>query len=71
MRGRRIGGDYFGLMEMPVVRGRAFAATDRPDAPRVAVVNESFARRYWPGSEAVGRTFTISAFNSAYACLTA
>jgi predicted permease len=55
-----VGGDYFGLMEMPVVRGRAFAASDRPGAPRVAVVNESFARRYWPTSEAVGRTFTVS-----------
>lgn len=48
--------EYFETLGVPVLRGRAFAATDRPDTPRVAVVNAALARRFWgdPGS-AVGR----------------
>ena len=38
-------------MGVPIVEGRAFADADRPETPRVAVVNETFARRYWPRRE--------------------
>jgi putative ABC transport system permease protein len=48
---------YFRTLGVPIVEGRAFLDTDRPDTPRVAVVNETFARRYWPGKSAIGRTF--------------
>ena len=48
---------YFETMGVPIVEGRAFSDTDRPDTPRVAVVNETFARRYWPGQSAVGKVF--------------
>ena len=48
---------YFQTLGVPIVEGRAFADTDRPETPRVAVVNETFARRYWPGESAIGRTF--------------
>ena len=41
----------------PIVEGRAFTDADRPDTPRVAVVNETFARRYWPGESAIGKIF--------------
>ena len=40
--------DYFKTMGVPIVAGRAFTDADRPETPRVAVVNETFARRYWP-----------------------
>ncbi|MGE0362327.1 MAG: ADOP family duplicated permease [Vicinamibacterales bacterium] len=47
---------YFEMMGIPVVRGRTLAAADgRPDAPLAVVVNETMARTYWPGAEAVGR----------------
>ncbi|MEZ5317809.1 MAG: ABC transporter permease [Vicinamibacterales bacterium] len=50
-----IGEDYFETLGIPVVRGRGFLASDTADAPRVAVINEALARRYWPDGDAVGR----------------
>jgi predicted permease len=48
---------YFQTLGVPIVEGRAFTDSDRPETPWVAVVNETFARRYWPGESAIGRTF--------------
>jgi predicted permease len=47
---------YFEVVRMPIVEGRGFAPADDERAARVAVVNQAFARRFWPGG-AVGRTF--------------
>jgi ABC-type antimicrobial peptide transport system permease subunit len=44
-------------MGVSIVEGRGFTDDDRVDTPRVAVVNETFARRFWPGESAVGKTF--------------
>jgi predicted permease len=52
--------EYFATMGIPVVEGRNFAVSDREGAPPVAVVNETMARRFWPNSSAVGRTFRLS-----------
>ena len=49
--------DYFSVLRLPILRGRAFQATDDERAPRVAVVNETLARRVWPDGTAIGRTF--------------
>jgi putative ABC transport system permease protein len=49
--------DYFKTIGVAIVDGRRFTNDDRPDTPRVAIVNETFARRYWPGERAVGKTF--------------
>ena len=46
---------YFKTMGIPILRGRGFLASDTADAPRVAVVNEQFAKHYWPGADAVGK----------------
>ena len=51
---RVVAGDYFRVMGIPVRRGRAFAPTDRADAPPVAIVNESLARLLWPDADPVG-----------------
>jgi putative ABC transport system permease protein len=48
---------FFALMEIPLLQGRAFTATDTADAPRVAVVNETLANLFWPGESPVGRRF--------------
>ena len=48
--------DYFKTIGVPIVEGRAFTSADRPDTPRVAIVNETMARRYWPGESAIGKT---------------
>ena len=53
----RISPRYFAALRIPLVAGRDFTADDNAAAPAVAIVNEAFARRYWPGREALGRTF--------------
>ena len=42
-------------MNIPLLRGRLFEETDGPDAPHVAVVSQSFARRYWPNANVIGK----------------
>jgi predicted permease len=49
--------DYFRTIGVPILEGRAFTDADTPDTPLVAIVNEVFARRYWPGESAIGKTF--------------
>jgi predicted permease len=49
--------EYFDTINMQIVEGRAFRESDRDGAPRVAIVNETFARQAWPGQSAVGRIF--------------
>ena len=51
--------DYFRAMGIGVLRGRTFTDGDREDRPLVAVVNETAARRFWPGRDAVGERFSI------------
>jgi len=50
-----VSADYFKTVEMPIVEGRAFSGADRDGAPRVAVINETFARRLFPGRSAIGQ----------------
>jgi predicted permease len=49
--------EYFRTMGVGIVEGRAFTDADRPDTPRVAIVNETLARRVWPGQSAIGKIF--------------
>jgi putative ABC transport system permease protein len=44
---------YFETMGIPILQGREFGPTDKEGAPRVVVVNETFARRFWPGVDSV------------------
>jgi predicted permease len=50
-----IGPGYFGTMGTTLLQGREFTAADRAGAPRVAVINEAAARRYWPSQNPIGR----------------
>jgi len=52
---------YFEVVSIPILRGRAFRESDRLDTARVAIVNETMARRFWPGDEAIGRRFRTAA----------
>ena len=51
--------DYFKTMGMTVVAGREFNEQDREGVPRTAVINETMARRYWPGQDALGKRITV------------
>ncbi|HET7696385.1 MAG TPA: ABC transporter permease, partial [Vicinamibacterales bacterium] len=46
---------YFQAMGIPIVSGRAFTAADTPTAPPAVIVNETLARRYFPGENVIGR----------------
>ncbi len=46
---------FFETMGIPIMRGRGFLASDTVDTPRVAIVNERFAKHYWPDADAVGK----------------
>jgi putative ABC transport system permease protein len=50
--------DYFKTMRIPLLKGRDFTDRDDLQAPLVAVINETFARREWPNDDAIGRRFT-------------
>jgi predicted permease len=47
--------DYFKTLGMSLLRGRPFSWDDNESAPNVAIVSEGFAKRHWPGEEAIGR----------------
>jgi putative ABC transport system permease protein len=47
--------DYFSTIGSPLLRGRDFTTGDGPDAPRVVIVTRSFAQKFWPDQDAIGR----------------
>jgi predicted permease len=51
--------DYFRAIGIPLIRGRFFTDADTDSAPKVVVINQSMASRYWPGEDAVGKRFTF------------
>ena len=59
------GPDYFDVMGIPFVGGRQFRETDADKAPLVAVVNETFAKHYWPNQDALGKRLRLNDAKSA------
>jgi len=55
-----ISGGYLRTLGIPVVRGREFDPRDRDDSPPVAIVSDSFARRYFPGENPIGRKLIVA-----------
>ena len=53
--------DLIAAMGMRLTRGRAFSEDDRANAPLVAIVNETMARRIWPNESPLGRCFKVGA----------
>lgn len=51
--------DYFKVLGVPLQKGRLFTETDAADGKLVAVLNETAARRYWPGEDPIGKRFAI------------
>jgi predicted permease len=50
----RISPRYFATLQIPLIQGRDFTTRDDRSAPRVAIVNETMARAFWPGGAVVG-----------------
>jgi predicted permease len=53
------GNGFFSTMGIPLIAGRTFNAQDMQNSPKVAVINESMARRFFPNGSAVGHRFGI------------
>jgi putative ABC transport system permease protein len=51
---------YFDTMKMAIIRGRGFTVGDQAETRRVAVVNEEFARAYWPKQDPIGKRFRLN-----------
>jgi predicted permease len=52
---RLVTADYFRTMSIPVLKGRAFTEADNENAEKVALINETLARKYWPAEEPLGK----------------
>ena len=59
--------DYFKTMGITLLRGRAFAETDRAGAQQVVVINETAAKRFWPDEDPVGKRLSIMGARGPYA----
>jgi len=58
--------NYFRTTGIPLVRGRDFGATDTPEAPRVTIVNEAAAARFWPNQDPIGKRVRFAGDDAAY-----
>ena len=54
-----VGGDYLRTLQIPLISGRDFSEQDRAGAPKVVIVNETMAQRFWPGQDATGHRVRV------------
>ncbi|MEO6724162.1 MAG: FtsX-like permease family protein, partial [Blastocatellia bacterium] len=55
---------YFETLRIPLLQGRTFEIQDRAEAPGVVLINEAFARRYWPGQPPLGKRIQMGSVRS-------
>jgi predicted permease len=60
----RVSPGYFAAMQTRLVQGREFTEQDNEQSPRVVIVNETFARRFWPNESPLHKRFRFSGANS-------
>jgi predicted permease len=48
---------YFRAIGTPVIKGREFTEADSAPAPKVAIINDAFAKKVWPGQDPIGKSF--------------
>ena len=63
VRHNRVGPDYFATMSIPLLSGREFAIGDGAGSPKVAIINEAMARRYFANRNPIGSHFAFGAGN--------
>jgi putative ABC transport system permease protein len=54
-----IGSNYFHAMQIPLLRGREITAADQASAPKVCVISETMARRFFPNENPIGKRVVI------------
>jgi macrolide transport system ATP-binding/permease protein len=59
----RVSPEYFGTLGVPILQGRNFTSVDTPTSPGVIIVNEAFARKYWPGQDPIGRRMRLRTYD--------
>ena len=57
---RTVTPEYFSALKVPLLRGRVFTDADQFEAPWVVIVNKTFADKWWPNQDAVGKRITFS-----------
>ena len=57
---RIVSPDYFKVLKTSLLRGRFFTEADNADAPKVVIINEALAKKYWPNEDALGKRITFS-----------
>nr|WP_217446164.1 ABC transporter permease [Myxococcus sp. CA040A] len=57
---RPVSPGYFGALGLELVRGRLLSDTDVAGAPHVVVINETAARKYWPGEDVIGKSLRVA-----------
>ncbi len=57
---------YFKAMGIPLVAGRAFSERDTLDAPRVAIISQTLAQRYFPNGDAIGKRINVQTGPESY-----
>ncbi|HEV2915208.1 MAG TPA: ABC transporter permease [Pyrinomonadaceae bacterium] len=55
-----VNSEYFKAMGIPLLRGRLFTEQDKKDAPRVAVINETMAKKFFPGEDPIGKGINVT-----------
>ncbi len=55
-----VGPRYFESLHIPILEGREFTLNDNEKAPRVIIVDQTAARRYWPGQDPLGKRLRVS-----------
>jgi predicted permease len=61
-----VGPGFLEALRIPLVRGRRFTEKDRAGAAGVVIVNQTFARRFWPGQDPLGRRLSVSGEEGPY-----
>jgi putative ABC transport system permease protein len=56
---RQVSPDYFRALQIPLIKGRFFTDADKTDAPPVIIVNQAFAKKFWPNQDAVGKRIVM------------